>query len=114
MAIRQSLRAEDIPSRFGGEEFTVLLPNAARSSAWMIAERLRLSIASMKVPWKTPLPQVTISLGICTFENNYNSDALEIIRRADEALYMSKNRGRNMTTMWGSGLMFKMIKKGYA
>jgi len=113
-AIKQSLRADDIPSRFGGEEFTVLLPITDRVNAWMVAERLRTNIASMNVPWKTPLPQVTISLGICTFENSMDTDALEIIRRADEALYISKSRGRNRTTIWGSGLMFKMIKKGYA
>jgi len=114
IAIKQSVRADDIPSRFGGEEFTVLLPNTDRVNTWVIAERLRTNIASMVVPWKTPLPQVTISLGICTFENTFNIDALEIIRCADEALYISKERGRNRTTIWGSGLMFKMIKKGFA
>ncbi|MCL2880190.1 MAG: sensor domain-containing diguanylate cyclase [Treponema sp.] len=113
-AIRKGVRADDIPSRFGGEEFTVLLPNADRVSALMVAERLRTDVATMLVPWKTPLPQVTISLGICTFENSVDTNAEEIIRRADEALYLSKERGRNRSTIWGSGLMFKMLKKGLA
>jgi len=113
-AIKQSLRADDIPSRFGGEEFTVLLPITDKINAWQVAERLRANVAAMTVPWKTVLPQVTISLGICTFDNTIDTDALEIIRRADEALYISKQQGRNRTTIWGSGLMFKMIKKGYA
>ena len=113
-AIKQGVRADDIPSRFGGEEFTVLLPNTDRVSTLMVAERLRTSVASMAVPWKEQLPQVTISLGICTFENSVDADAAEIIRRADEALYLSKERGRNRTTIWGSGLMFKMLKKGLA
>ena len=114
LAIKQSVRAEDIPSRFGGEEFTVLLPNMERSGAWIVAERLRNTISVMTVPWDTPLPQVTISLGVCTFDSSFDLEANEIIRRADEALYLSKERGRNRTTVWGSGLMFKMIKKGYA
>jgi len=114
VAIKQAVRTEDIPSRFGGEEFTVLLPNTDRTNAWLIAERLRKTIAEMIVPWRMPLPQVTISSGICTFENSLNTDAIEVIRRADEALYLSKQRGRNCSTIWGSGLMFKMIKKGFA
>jgi diguanylate cyclase (GGDEF)-like protein len=113
LAIKQAVRIDDVPSRFGGEEFTVLLPNTDISNALTIAERLRKKISEMHVPWKTPLPQVTISLGICTFENSSNTDALEVIRRADEALYISKEQGRNRTTLWGSGLMFKMIKKGF-
>ena len=111
-AIKQGVRVDDIPSRFGGEEFTVLLPNTDRANTLMVAERLRTSVAAMMIPWKVPLPQVTISLGVCTFEKSVDADAAEIIRRADEALYLSKERGRNRTTMWGSGLMFKMIKKG--
>jgi len=113
LAIKQSVRAEDIPSRFGGEEFTVLLPCMDRSSARIVAERLRNTISVMTVPWEKPLPQVTISLGVCTFDNAVDIEANEIIRRADEALYLSKQYGRNRTTIWGSGLMFKMIKKGY-
>ena len=113
VAIKQSVRAEDIPSRFGGEEFTVLLPNTDKANVWVVAERLRTNVASMEVPWKTSLPQVTISLGICTFDNSTNAEAVEIIRRADEALYLSKEHGRNCSTIWGSGLMFKMLKKGW-
>jgi GGDEF domain-containing protein len=62
----------------------------------------------MKVPWDPPLPQVTISLGIYTFDHSSNIDAAEIIHRADEALYLSKERGRNRTTVWGSGLLFRI------
>jgi diguanylate cyclase (GGDEF)-like protein len=106
--IKQGVRTDDIPSRFGGEEFTVLLPNSDKSMAWMVAERLRNSVATMKVPWDPPLPQVTISLGLYTFDQDSNIDATEIIHRADEALYLSKERGRNRCTVWGSGLLFKI------
>jgi diguanylate cyclase (GGDEF)-like protein len=76
--------------------------------AWMVAERLRNAVASMAVPWDPPLPQVTISLGVYTFDQNSNIEAAEIIHRADEALYLSKERGRNRSTVWGAGLLFKI------
>lgn len=106
--IKKAVRTEDIPSRFGGEEFTVLLPSTGRDIAWTVAERLRKSIAGMKVPWAPPLPQVTISLGLYTFDQYSGISAEEILRRADEALYLSKERGRNRSTIWGSGLLFRI------
>jgi diguanylate cyclase (GGDEF)-like protein len=98
--IKQSVRADDIPSRFGGEEFTVLLPNADSSAVWIVAERLRVNVADMQISWDVPLPQVTISVGICTFDSNSNTDVNGIIRRADDALYTSKQQGRNRSTIW--------------
>ncbi|MDR0878499.1 MAG: GGDEF domain-containing protein [Treponema sp.] len=106
--LKQGVRADDVPSRFGGEEFTVLLPNTGKETVWMVAERLRTSVAAMKVPWEPPLPQVTISLGIYTFDQKSGVDATEIIHRADEAVYLSKERGRNRSTVWGSGLLFRI------
>ncbi len=107
LAIKSNIRLEDIPSRFGGEEFTILLPDAEKETAWLVAERLRTAIASMNVPWETPLPQVTISIGIVTFDAKTVVHSEEIIKRADQALYLSKERGRNRSTVWGSGLLFK-------
>ena len=109
--LKECVRNEDIPSRFGGEEFTVLLPNTDKSTAWLVAERLRTSVSAMVVPWKEPIPQVTISIGIYTFDQKSDVDSAEIIHRADEALYLSKERGRNRCTIWGSGLLNKILKK---
>ncbi|MDR1286469.1 MAG: GGDEF domain-containing protein [Treponema sp.] len=106
--LKQGVREDDVPSRFGGEEFTVLLPNTDRNTAWTVCERLRNAVAAMKVPWNPPLPQVTISLGLYTFDERSGIDAEEVIHRADDALYLSKERGRNRSTMWGSGLLFKI------
>jgi diguanylate cyclase (GGDEF)-like protein len=111
IVIKQSVRAGDIPSRFGGEEFTILLPETDRTAAWTAAERFRTAIEKMKIPWEPPLPQVTISLGVFVFDNRTGLSADEVINRADEALYLSKERGRNRTTVWGSGLLFK-IERG--
>ena len=103
--LRQSVRNNDIPSRFGGEEFTLMLPRTDISTALMIAERLRNSVANMRVPWEVTLPQVTISLGLFAFDKNSNLDPLDILRRADEALYISKATGRNRSTVWEPGLL---------
>ncbi|MDR2020178.1 MAG: sensor domain-containing diguanylate cyclase [Treponema sp.] len=108
LVIRQSVRAEDIPSRFGGEEFTILLPDADRNIAWRVAERLRTSVSNIKVTWDPPLPPVTISTGIYVFNKDSNVSADDIINRADEALYHSKRQGRNRSTLWQSGLLFKI------
>ncbi|AEF86400.1 ggdef domain/hd domain protein [Treponema primitia ZAS-2] len=98
--IKGSVRTEDVPSRFGGEEFTILLPSSNRDAAWLVAERLRNSVAEMEVPWEPPLPQVTISLGIVTFDKQAGLTADDIIKRADAALYQSKEQGRNRSTVW--------------
>jgi len=108
ITIKQGVRADDVPSRFGGEEFTILLPDTDKDPAWLVAERLRNMVAGMKIPWEPPLPQVTISLGICTFDKNIDLPAEDIIHRADKALYLSKERGRNRTTVWGAGLHDKL------
>jgi diguanylate cyclase (GGDEF)-like protein len=107
LAIKSNLRAGDVPSRFGGEEFTILLPNTDQETALVVAERLRTAIATMQVPWDVPLPQVTISLGVATFEKEKDVPTDEIIGRADEALYQSKENGRNRTTVWQPGLLVK-------
>ena len=101
--IKQSVREDDIPSRFGGEEFTVLLPQTDKITVWNIAERLRITVSEMKVPWNISLPQATISMGLYTFDKNADVDVEGIIRRADEALYISKIRGRNRSTLWNPG-----------
>ncbi|MDR0452110.1 MAG: sensor domain-containing diguanylate cyclase [Treponema sp.] len=108
--IKQSVRTDDVPSRFGGEEFTILLPNTDGDVAWNVAERLRVSISSMAVPWDPLLPQVTISLGITSFNRGNIADSGEIIHRADEALYQSKENGRNRTTVWQDKLLSRAEK----
>jgi len=103
--IKQNVRTDDIPSRFGGEEFTVLLPNAESATAWLVSERLRISVSEMQVPWEIALPPITISIGVFSFNHECNLETNDIIRRADEALYVSKARGRNCTVIWEPNLI---------
>jgi diguanylate cyclase (GGDEF)-like protein len=109
LVIKQNVRTDDIPSRFGGEEFTVLLPHTDILTAWTVAERLRISVSLMQVPWEVPLPQVTLSVGIYSFDQYSEVDCSDIIRRGDDALYISKARGRNRSTIWEVGLTGKDV-----
>jgi len=107
ITIKKGVRTEDVPSRFGGEEFTVLLPETREEDAFVVAERLRTMVEVMTVQWDPPLPMVTISLGIFTFDKSTDLHAEDAIHRADEALYVSKERGRNQTTIWTPDLSGK-------
>jgi len=106
--LKQGIRVDDVPSRFEGAKFAILLPETGKDIALIVAERLRNMTETMKVIWEKPLQQVTISLGVFTFSKALNITADEAIRRADEALYMSKEMGRNRTTVWGSGLFSRI------
>jgi diguanylate cyclase (GGDEF)-like protein/PAS domain S-box-containing protein len=84
-------RPYDLPARFGGEEFMVLLPESTLADAMTIAQRIRTAISAVAVPEVTR--QVTMSLGISTWGQGDTLGAL--VGRADAALYQAKRRGRN-------------------
>ncbi len=87
--------AGEIACRFGGEEFTVLVPAADLEVTADLAERLRSAIASMSVRYMDGiLPKVTISIGVSAYPDSALQPQ-ELLRRADEALYRAKESGRN-------------------
>lgn len=92
--LQAAVRPYDTCARWGGEEFLILCPNTSLSVAHTIAERVRLSIAEHD--FGAPGP-VTISAGVsCLIE--YDSED-KLLGRADSALYISKNQGRNRVTI---------------
>ena len=94
--IRQNTKGQDTPSRFGGEEFAVLLPDTQMAGALTVAEKIRHVVASAKLIRSTnqqPLGQITLSGGVATYRKG--EDSLELMERADQALYLAKERGRN-------------------
>ncbi len=107
--LKHELREEDILSRFGGEEFTVLLPETSSSTALLVAERIRKAVENMEVIYKNLNLKVTISLGVSVYNWVENSDVSFVLNKADEALYQSKENGRNRVTLFKSGLLHKMI-----
>ena len=100
--ILNSLHQDQILGRYGGEEFTIILPNADSEKAFKIAEHFRKKIENLIF---TELERsVTISLGIATFPE-HGKTISELIEIADQALYHSKNTGRNKTTVWNSAII---------
>lgn len=96
--IRSQLREYDVAGRYGGEEFTILLPNAALKDAKMVAERLRKAVEKKTVDISKLTPEhknigVTISLGV--YQMNEGDEISELIIKADKALYEAKTGGRN-------------------
>lgn len=98
-AIAEKMLALDadgaVVCRVGGEEFSILLPATDRTRASEIAEELRASIAEMRVKYVGgPLPKVTISAGIAIYPT-HGTQAKELIKAADTALYAAKKDGRD-------------------
>ncbi|MGB1199542.1 MAG: diguanylate cyclase [Thalassotalea sp.] len=97
--IRGHVRETDVSGRYGGEEFAILLADTTLDNAKIFAERLRLKVESSIVKYNDIDLKYTISLGIA--EINPSIERLEAwIECADAALYMSKEAGRNKTTLY--------------
>lgn len=88
--IRDTLRAADVAARFGGEEFSILLPQTMPDEAAVIADRIRANIERTRFPHR----RVTISIGVASCSADLCSSE-NIVDAADKALYEAKRRGRN-------------------
>jgi diguanylate cyclase (GGDEF)-like protein/putative nucleotidyltransferase with HDIG domain len=93
---RKQLRHYDVPARFGGEEFAILLPETAPEQALEIAERIRRAVADHRFEVETSSEPIraTISMGVAGFPND-GADPNELIHQADLAVYRAKLQGRN-------------------
>lgn len=93
----ETIRKTDTLCRFGGEEFVVVLPSSDLKESFTAAERIRLAISSKKsIPGSNK--HVTVSLGCSTYKSSDKSEVGHILSRADQALYLSKENGRNQTS----------------
>lgn len=107
--IKKQLRSNDVLSRYGGEEFVALLSQSDEKSAGEIAERIRLSIADLKIEFAEQCIPVTISIGAATYQPSQSirrpvaEIAVRLIQSADAALYEAKHNGRNRVE--NSGLL---------
>jgi diguanylate cyclase (GGDEF)-like protein len=93
-------RPDDFIARYGGEEFVVILPNTDEEGARIIAEKLLEKMRECNIPHEKndAAAHVTISIGGTCGIVEYTQTESEYIKRADEALYMSKQSGRNRYT----------------
>jgi len=96
---REELRETDFAARFGGDEFVALLPHQTAAEALVVAERLRLRLASRVWPWPQPL---TLSIGVASMESPVQiQEPSMLLAAADAALYRSKRNGRNRVEVAG-------------
>jgi len=93
-------RASDFVARYGGEEFIAILPNTDANGAIILAEKLLESVRALGIPHSgNPVtPYVTVSIGVTSGAVVYGSTWEEFVKRADDALYSSKQNGRNQYT----------------
>lgn len=97
---RQHMRSTDIAGRYGGEEFVVLLPDTDLKGAVTFAERLRIAIQDTSVVHAEHTLTFTISLGIALLSGNTCESHSQLIEHADQALYQSKEGGRNRVSVY--------------
>jgi diguanylate cyclase (GGDEF)-like protein/PAS domain S-box-containing protein len=102
VSLSRSTRADDVACRYGGEEFVLILPNASLKSTGARAERLRQSVRELTVTHLgKPLGTVTISAGVAALPE-HGSSAVELLAKADDALYRAKKLGRDRVSVAGT------------
>lgn len=100
--LKSALRSADVASRYGGEEFCILLPQTGMSEAGAIADRIRQRVSTTEFPHgkSQPFGHVTISVGVSTFTKNVDTSE-NIIAAADRALYQAKSLGKDRVEFYG-------------
>ena len=93
--LQRSLRVTDFIARFGGEEFTVLLPRTNSAGAFRAAENLLATFRSEEFSLSTTKIRITVSIGVSSCSNFDHPNSQHIIALADGALYRAKRRGKN-------------------
>ena len=93
--IQNQTRSVDVAARYGGEEFCMLLPDTDAAAAEFIAERIRKGIEGMAIEYEGQKMSITLSLGVAQYDTNRDLTCTSVIDRADKALYLSKQSGRN-------------------
>ncbi|MFZ9886403.1 MAG: GGDEF domain-containing protein [Myxococcota bacterium] len=95
--LKDGVRVEDVVSRYGGEELTVMLRGTPAEGAQLVAERLRVAIEQHRFEHHGVRVPVTVSIGVATLVTNLCDTPQDLVQAADEALYRAKHAGRNRT-----------------
>lgn len=103
LQLQKELRNYDIAARYGGEEFVAILPDTSLKEAYMVADRVRLSIQGMHLAGPLAVERITASLGVAAYPATHFEDIDGLLRSADEALYQAKERGRNQVVVSDPG-----------
>ena len=97
--LKRCARAIDIVTRYGGEEFAILLPNTEEDEAFRLGQQLNLAVQQEE--WKET-GSLTVSVGVATIQKD--DDERTIVEKSDKALYASKHNGRNCVTLYSEQL----------
>lgn len=102
LVITGSIRSEDLAFRFGGEEFSILIPHTSASEACLIAERIRMNVESsyFKHQETQPNQTITVTLGVACSDQLDSKTPKALINAADQALYLGKESGKNKVTCY--------------
>ena len=101
--LRENCRVYDVPGRYGGEEFCIVLPETRVGNTKQVAERIRSRLASTELPVGDKSIIVTASIGVAGMDSVAEEgvvSAAALLDRADRALYAAKNHGRNRVELW--------------
>jgi len=99
--LKSGIRKDDIACRYGGEEFTLILPGATLDATYQRAENLRRAAAELKINHQDQVFQITLSAGIAVYpDHGVTWEA--VLQASDTALYKAKNEGRNRVAVYGS------------
>jgi len=101
--LRESCRVYDVPGRYGGEEFCIVLPDTRVGNTKAVAERIRSRLASTELPVGTTSIIVTASIGVAGMDSVADEgvvSAAALLDRADRALYSAKHHGRNRVELY--------------
>lgn len=93
--IQNQTRSVDVAARYGGEEFCMLLPDTDAATAEIIAERIRKGIEAMAIEYDGQKMSITLSLGVAQYDPDRDLTGKSVIDRADKAMYLAKQSGRN-------------------
>jgi diguanylate cyclase (GGDEF)-like protein/PAS domain S-box-containing protein len=102
-ALRRGTRPEDFVGRYGGEEFCLLFPGIGLDAATSVVDLLRSEISSTAASRLEVGATLTFSAGVTVLTDGLY-DPMELVNRADEALYLAKRAGRNRVAVWREGL----------
>ncbi|MHC4437084.1 MAG: diguanylate cyclase, partial [Planctomycetota bacterium] len=106
--MKSQKRIPDILTRYGGDEFVILMPETEANDALKFIERIRSKVQHVRIQGDISL---TISCGIAQSMPDFNDSSSNMIRRADLALYEAKSAGRNCVMVWNEK-MSKVLKAG--
>jgi len=93
--MKNAVRSIDIPIRYGGEEFLLILPNTGKRNAYIVAEKIRKNIEDAEVKYESHTIKYTISAGVSSSEDGAEKNMNQLILLADQRLYKAKESGRN-------------------